>query len=686
MRTIIKKIAKRIKMQKIGNFKTNFAAILVILSVQLFSAFAFAAESLKVEIAPENVGVGDLVQIQLTVQSSEDFEMADPQIGDIQGLKFLQGQNAGQSSSTRMNFVNGKTDFSKTVTQQYIFQYEAAKAGILTIPAITVEVNGKQIRSAPQKMAVSEKSQAKPQGPAGRPQYKDEDGDPFQSEDDDMFTQLMQQRKRMLEEVQKQMQGQLGQQPGFGNPRPGQGGGFSGPGFGQPNQIPSRTIEGLNTNEAFFILLETDKKQVYEGEQITTSWYLYTRGNLDSLDRAKFPDLKGFWKEIIEEVPSLQFTEERVNGEMYRKALLAAHALFPIKPGKVVIDEFKIKAKVRLPTQFGWGSQQEYTKSSKRSEVTVLPLPTEGKPLSFSGAVGQFTIQTQVDGTQFPAGQPISLRVRLEGHGNAKVIELPEIKWPENLEVYDTKSESKFFKDSQSYKEFEILIIAKTQGEVKIPQINFSYFDPTLKQYVTKSTEEFSVQITAPVKGSTLSPLKAIDKADAQKAEVEKVFLPITELGSSWFSWGEARLPVLIVLSVAAIMTVLTQFLMALKNLRMSPQLSYKVNAKLKVLEGAVKDQNHRLFGAEAINLLYLVTAHLAQEQSATQDWAALFYKMPENYRRSYETKLGELFEYFQMIGFAPDSIREQALSRNTPEEMLKEIRATTLKIVSELP
>lgn len=656
-------------MQKIGN------KIAIILCFQFLAVLAFAAETLKVEIQPESVGLGDTVQIHLTVQSTDDFQMEDPQLSDIAGLKFLQGQNAGQSSSTRMNFINGKTDFSKTVTQQYIFQFEAVKAGIVTIPAITVEVNGKQIRSAPQKISVSQNSQARPQqrpNIAGRPQFKDDD-DPFQA-DDDMFSQLMKQRQKMLEELQKQMQGQGGRPlgPNF-NPQP-------------SNQIPSRTIENLNTHEAFFLLLEADKKTVYEGEQITATWHIYTRGNLDSLDRAKFPDLKGFWKEIIEEVPSLQFTEEIVNGIMYRKALLAAHALFPIKPGKTTIDEFKIKAKVRLPTQFGWGSQQEYTKSSKRSEITVLPLPSEGKPLSFSGAVGQFQIQTQVDGTQFPAGQPISLRVRLEGQGNAKVIELPEIKWPENLEVYDTKSESKFFKDGLSFKEFEILVIAKTPGEVKVPQINFSYFDPTIKQYITKSTEEFSITITEAVKGSTLAPLKASDKVEVQKAEAEKVFLPVTELSSSWVPWSDVKLPLLVVISLAAVVTVLAQFLLALKNLRNSPQLSFKVDTKIKVLEGAVKNKDYRLFGAEAINLLYLVTAHLAQEQSATQDWAALFYKMPENYRQSYEKKLNELFDYFQMVGFAPESIREQALSRNTPEEMMKEIKATTQKIVSELP
>ena len=151
-------------------------------------------------------------------------------------------------------------------------------------------------------------------------------------------------------------------------------------------------------------------------------------------------------------------------------------------------------------------------------------------------------------------------------------------------------------------------------------------------------------------------------------------------------SWGDAKLPVLVILSLAGIMTVLGQFLAALKNLRMAPQLSFKVDTKLKVLELAVKNKNYRLFGAEAINLLYLVTAHLAQEQNATQDWAALFNKMPENYRRSYETKLNELFDYFQMVGFAPETLRDQALGRNAPEEMMKEIKATTLKIVSELP
>ena len=198
------------------------------------------------------------------------------------------------------------------------------------------------------------------------------------SDEEDLFEQLLKQQQRM-----------------FGGQGPG---GF----FGQlprAGQIPSRQMN-INTNEAFFVHVDIDKTTVFEGEQITAKWYIYARSNIESLDRVKFPDLKGFWKEIIEEVPALQFTSEMVNGIMYKKALLASHALFPIKPGVAVIDEFKIKAKVRSMTQFGAGSSREYTKVSKRTEIKVMSLPLEGRTSSFSGAVGSYhvTLKTYEDG------------------------------------------------------------------------------------------------------------------------------------------------------------------------------------------------------------------------------------------------------------------------------------------------
>ncbi|MFN3454368.1 MAG: BatD family protein, partial [Pseudobdellovibrio sp.] len=399
----------------------------------------------------------------------------------------------------------------------------------------------------------------------------------------------------------------------------------------------------------------------------------------------KFPDLKGFWKEIIEEVPSLQFQEEIVNGVLYRKALLASHALFPIKPGVSVIDEFKIKAKVRLPTQFGWGDLHEYTKASKRFPVTVLPLPSENKPKSFSGAVGQFQIQTQVDGSQFPAGQPFSVRVRFEGQGNAKLIELPEIEWPQGLEVYDTKSEAKFFKDGQSFKEFEILVVPRNQGDVKIPEIKFSYFDPVLKQYITKSTEEFNLKITEAVKGNVNSINAANNSNSLENKDTAQIFLPVADISSSWFSWTKYRLLFFVTLSFLVFIGFVIKFGLDMVNLNQIPELKHKVIAKLKTIEKHKKNNDYKLVGAEAVNLLYLIAAHLAQENTSTQDWSSLVYKMPEAYRSAYADKLSDLFEYFQTLGFAPDSLKELALSRNSLDSMASDLKVTANKIVAEI-
>lgn len=96
------------------------------------------------------------------------------------------------------------------------------------------------------------------------------------------------------------------------------------------------------------------------------------------------------------EVPAIQFYQEVLNGVPY-KLVLARHALFPLKAGETYIDEFKIKSKVRLPMQ-GWGMNPkayEYTKSFQRVKIKVKPLPTEGRPADFTGAIGKFPNQSQ---------------------------------------------------------------------------------------------------------------------------------------------------------------------------------------------------------------------------------------------------------------------------------------------------
>ncbi len=655
-------------MQKIGSL---FFILFFLIQFTLAEA-VLANVTLKVEVTPDAVGIGEQIQVLVTVQSNDDFEMSEPQLGEVAGLRLLQAQNAGQSSSTRMNIINGKSEFSKTVQQQFVYIFEAAKKGLTTLPSVKVNVNGQDYQSAPQTFSVSDKP-TNQRNLRQRNQPQAEPIDPF-ADEEDMFTQLMKQRQQMMDEVQKQ----LGGGRGFGGAQP-----FGGLGAGQPSQIPSRKLD-INTNEAFFLLLETDKTTVFEGEQVTANWYLYTQSQIESLDRAKFPDLKGFWKEIIEEVPSLRFEQEIVNGLMYKKALLASHALFPIKPGQAAIDEFKIKAKVRMLTPNGYGQLSEYTKSSRRQLIKVLPLPIENKPLSFSGAVGQFQIQTQVDGIQFPAGQPFLLRLRFEGQGNAKLIELPPIEWPEGLEIYDTKSESKFFKNGQSYKEFEIYLIAKNKGSIQIPKISFSYFDPNSKTYVTKTTETLTLDISEAVAGQSQNLIRSNDQQTANE-QVQKIILPVAQLNQSLISWAKMKWAFLDLLTGAVLVYFLIFGFIQFRQLNTAPPLKNLIDKKIKLIQSSIKKNDYKSFAAESINTVYLLAAYLAREKNASEDWVKLVGKMPENYRLKFESELSQFLDEFQIIGFAPDRVREQVLSSRSLSQIFEQFNSVIDKIIIEL-
>lgn len=648
-------------MKKIGNL---FFLILFV------APFAWASNfKVEADVDRNQMGIGDSFTLNIRITGDEDFEMQEPKVPQIPGLELLNSWAGGRQSSSRMAIVNGQTQFSKSVSQDYNFQFSPQKEGTFQIPMIDISINGQSFRTNPVKIEVQEefrnagRKQNKP--PRGRPQFPpgfgDEDesnpfGGGFPDDEEDLFTQLMKQRQRMF--------GQL----------PNQGRGFGGP----SGPIPQRKLD-INPNDAFFVYLDLDKTEAYEGEQITANWSIYTRGNLESLDRVKFPDLKGFWKEIIEEVPSLQFTPEMVNGVLYNKALLASHALFPIKAGQAIIDEFKVKGRVRNQTQFGWGQAHEFTKTSKRTILKVLPLPLEGRPESFSGAVGIYRISLKTSDHTFPAHQPFSIKVRFEGVGNAKLIDLPNIQWPEGLEIFDTKNESKFFKDGQSFKEFEILAIPRKEGELKIPGVKFSYFDPKEKKYVTQTTEEVILKITP---GQAQNGVNSGKTSSSKTAAEEYKPQAILELPQSSFVFAEQRLKFYAIIAAILALVAFFQFMWRFKSLKFDPGLIDHIQTKLHFIENE-KDPKRR--GSEAVNLIYLLAAFLAGQKKANQEWTTLIKEIPLKAQGLYLDRLTQLFDYFQILGFSPEDVVNRLVNQHPVSKKVDDLKKITEEIVAQI-
>ncbi len=658
-------------MKKIGSFAFLCGVVFCLLSLA-----AQAETNVSAVADRQQLGIGDAFTVVVTVESDEDFEAQLPQIPRVNGLEEINSAVGGRQSSSSMAIVNGKTQFKSQTTQQYQFLMSPQKEGTFIIPVIDISVNGHTYKTQPIKIDVGEQfrngsAQKKVAPPKGRPRFPpgfgdDEDeANPLggsQTQAEDLFDQLLQQQQRVF--GNRALPG-LGQQPS--------------------QQIPNKKLDVNTTRDNFFVYLDVDKTETYEGEQVTANWYIYTRANIESLDRVKFPDLKGFWKEIIEEVPSLQFTDEIVNGVHYKKALLASHALFPIKAGTAIIDEFKIKAKIRSMSSWGSSSAFDVTKVSKRTPIKVLPLPEDGKTVSFSGAVGQYRVTAKTEGTSFPANQPFSVKIRYEGLGNAKLIDLPQIKWPDGLEVYDSKSDAKFFKEGNSYKEFEVLVIPRKEGPLKIPALELTYFDPGSKKYVSQSTDEITLQITQGY-GQPVPPVVGGRVATSAPPEAQTAALqPILQLPEASINVAPYRLWIYAGLLLIGFLLILLRALQSVGQLNFESETLRLIQIKQKSVDRSAGAQDWRKVGSEATNLIYLIVAQLAGQKKADQELHLLINEIPIKDQQKYLDQINSLFDYFQLLGFSPDEIMRNVVQKNLMQQHIQQLKNLSKEIVDKI-
>lgn len=591
--------------------------------ILLVSLSARASVSVQSMVDRNEMGLGDTLTLTVAVNSTDSVEVTEPRVPQLNDFDLVNSWTSSSTSSKLMQGPNGM-QFETVRAQNFNYMITPKKAGNLAIPAFEVAVENKTYTTKPITIHVSQQGSGATQRPRNLPAPPEDDS---LDEAEQMFQQLLQRHG-------------AGQLP------------------------PAAKSLPKNANEVLSIQLEVDKTEAYEGEQIVANWYIYTRGNLMSLDRLKFPDLKGFWKEIIEEVPALNFTQEVINGIPYRKALLASHALFPIKPGISVIDEYKIKGQVQVPTSafgsLGFGQAYSFQRASDRVKINVKQLPVEGKPKDFSGAVGQFEVQAAVEGNQFPVNQPFTLKVRFEGSGNAKLIDLPNLNLPTGVELYDTKNESKYFKNGRSYKQFDVLIIPRQEGTVTIPAMSFSMFDPASRKYVSRSTQAIEVKVIPNANGGNISSsrMNSNPAAGAVAAAAGPQAPKLPDLVLSWQaqqSFGFRQPWMWMGLFLAAIGALGFKFQQEMSDGSKKKDLRALLAQRMKKVDGALANSDYRKVGTEMSNLIYLILGEIAGIGGAGLDIQKLLDHAPPSIRRELGAEVLKLIEVFQILSFAPE-------------------------------
>lgn len=301
---------------------------------------------------------------------------------------------------------------------------------------------------------------------------------------------------------------------------------------------------------AVFVLPVLEKSKIYEGEQVVASFFLCLDqqvlnklgllGSGPEISAVAPPKLSGFLRDEMFPVPErLKPGNQKIDDRVYAVMSLYQVALTPTKTGKIPIEPFQVQmwfqARGRARDPFfndplfsdmggfalgGLGTAMQVIALSPALEVEVLPLPREGRPAGFTGAVGDFQVTATVDQRQVKENDDLlRLQVVVEGEGDASVIGAPELNIEGLRPLEPPKSTVKRRTDDKkriTTKMFDYLFRAVKSGSVTIPPVTLDVFDPDEQKYQQVASQPIPVQVLAG--DGTRSALVASAPAGSQTA------------------------------------------------------------------------------------------------------------------------------------------------------------------------
>ncbi len=263
---------------------------------------------------------------------------------------------------------------------------------------------------------------------------------------------------------------------------------------------------GAAAKESVHLIAEVSKLNPYLNEAITVVYKLYVSKDVSvtrqwrEIDNPKYAD---FWSQTIENRQQ-KVHEGEYKGKEYRYVILKRTILYPQKTGELKIEPYVLDVPVDVMSNkrdiFGRRLTTTVNQTVAAGNITldVKPLPEEGKPADFSGAVGKFNFRVTTSREVLDANQDLELIVKVTGNGNLKLFDLPEVTLPSSLEVFEPKRADNVKTDISGMKgsiSQKYTVIPQYKGNYPIKAIRFSYFDLATESYKTISSRPIVISV-----------------------------------------------------------------------------------------------------------------------------------------------------------------------------------------------
>jgi hypothetical protein len=440
----------------------DFMAAIGMMATVLCGGLAYAPPAhaagllVNATLHPSRISIDAAAELEITARGDQSVEPALPK---VDGLTFRPVEQ-----SSRFESVNGAV----TSTVSHVYQVTASRAGIYTIPAI--------------------------QFPGAR------------------TTPLV------LEVVPAQPGARAAQRlPGASLPPAS---------IAAASRQPGASSAGPTGGRDAFVRMIAPKKQLYVGELMPVEFKAYFRSDIGvNLDGPPAVESDAFTISNLTHTPVQ--SQESIDGIPYT-VLSWSSGLVPVRDGSFSMtfqlpvtlqieqratsdqspDLAEMFAEGGLDSSFLNGSSfksllggvvdRPMTLKAPATTISVVTLPIAGRPAGFSGAVGSFDVRSQATPAKVAQGDPLTVTLSVEGEGNFDRVSSSEIPSDPTWKTYRPGAT---FSPQDSVglrgtKRFDQAVVPLQPGDVHVPSLEFSYFDPKLREYVTRRTAPIAVEVT----------------------------------------------------------------------------------------------------------------------------------------------------------------------------------------------
>ncbi len=270
-----------------------------------------------------------------------------------------------------------------------------------------------------------------------------------------------------------------------------------------------------------FFEATTDAREVYVGQPITVSYDLWIDAQMSSqvgsISRENTPQFPGF---SAVSVPTRSERSLQVRrGIRFLRTKISQYRLIPQTPGTYQLDTLIVGMTVAIPRanrrpqndlevfqrQFQPNFREyRYRLLSQTPTLRVLSLPSQGRPIDFSGLVGDPDLEIQLPESTYSTGEEVHVILTIRGDMDMSLFSPPRLELPPGIEGYPpmvTPSAN----GNQLRVDYSLVPREPGTFELQLPEIQI--FNPTRRRYEAIGNREWTMVVT----GESLATLPEHD-------------------------------------------------------------------------------------------------------------------------------------------------------------------------------